>query len=229
VSEPTTDIVDTSVEAARPGLTRRRFFMASGVAAAGVVVAACSSDSKTGTAASTSASAGSTLSSASSSSASGGGDGAIAMFGAGLELLAVQTYKAGLAAATKGSLGAVPPAVAEFATTAMAHHQAASDALAKAGGGGTPVVPADVKKTVDAAFAKVTDIAGLANLALELELIAASTYLDVLPKLTTKPAIDLVGSILPIERQHAAILYFALGQYPVPETFATTDKSVAPK
>lgn len=49
-----------------------------------------------------------------------------------------------------------------------------------------------------------------------------------LPKLTSKAAIDLVGSILPIERQHAAILHFALGEYPVPDTFATTDDSLAP-
>jgi hypothetical protein len=222
----------TEIDQVAPaGLSRRRFFAVGGAVAAAVAVAACGSDAKDPTAASSTSSAttGAASSSASSSPADGGGDGAIAMFGAGLELLAVQTYKAGLDAATAGKLGAVPPAVAEFATTAMAHHQAASDALVKAGGGGKATVPADVKAKVDAAFAKVTDIPGLANLALDLELTAAATYLDVLPKLTTKPAIDLVGSILPIERQHAAILSFALGQYPVPETFATTDKSVAPK
>ena len=65
----------------------------------------------------------------------GGGDAAIATFGAGLELLAAQTYTAALEAAGSGALGDVPPAVAEFATTAQAHHQAASDALAEAAGG----------------------------------------------------------------------------------------------
>lgn len=205
-------------------LSRRGFFAVGGGVAAAAVLAACGSDDDD-TASSTSTTSGSDTTSPDSTAS---GDGAIAMFGAGLELLAVQTYKAGLDAATAGKLGAVPPAVAEFATTAMAHHQAASDALAKAGGGGTPTVPSDVKATVDEAFGKVTDIPGLAKLALELELIAAATYLDVLPKLTSKGAIDLVGSILPIERQHAAILHFALGEYPVPDTFATTDKSVAP-
>lgn len=224
MTEPTTDIEGE----APSGMSRRGFFLAGGAVAAGAVLAACSSDSKSTT---TSGSSGSTKSTSagSSSSANAAGDGTIAMFAAGLELLAVQTYKAGLDAATAGKLGAVPPAVAEFATTAMSHHQSASDALAKAGGGGTPQVPAAVKTTVDTAFAKVTDIAGLAGLALELELIAAATYLDVLPKLQSKAAVDLVGSILPIERQHAAILTFALGQYPIPDTFATTEKSVAPK
>jgi hypothetical protein len=28
--------------------------------------------------------------------------------------------------------------------------------------------------------------------------------------------------------QHVAILNFALGEYPVPDTFATTDKAVSP-
>ncbi len=155
-------------------------------------------------------------------------DVAIATFGAGLELLAANTYQAALDAAGAGKLGDVPPAVAEFATTAMAHHQAASDALAEAAGGITPTVPADIEATVNAAFAEVTDVTGLAELALDLETKAAATYLDVLPKLQSPDAIGLVGSILPIERQHAAILLFVLGKYPVPDTFATPEASLAP-
>ncbi|MEO7197721.1 MAG: ferritin-like domain-containing protein [Solirubrobacterales bacterium] len=208
-------------------LSRRGFLAAGAVGAGAIVVAACSSDDKTTTASSSSSSS-TAAGSSSSTSGGGGGDAQIAMFAAGLETLAVDTYKAGLADATAGKLGAVPPAVAEFATTAMAHHKAAAEALAKAGGGGTPTVPADVKATVDTAFGKVTDVGGLAMLALELEEIAAATYLAVLPKLESQGAIDLVGSIMPIERQHVAILNFALGTYPVPETFATTEKSVAP-
>ncbi|HJR24985.1 MAG TPA: ferritin-like domain-containing protein, partial [Acidimicrobiales bacterium] len=112
--------------------------------------------------------------------------------------------------------------------TAQAHHQAASDALAEAAGGITPTVPADIEATVNEAFAKVSDVPGLARLALSLELQAAATYLDVIPRLTTEPAIALAGSIMPIERQHAAILHYVLGEYPVPDTFATTDESLAP-
>lgn len=94
---------------------------------------------------------------------SGGGDAAIATVGAGLELLAAQTYTGALDAATSGALGEVSAAVAEFATTAQAHHQAASDALAEAAGGITAEVDPDIKATVDAAFAEVTDITGLAS------------------------------------------------------------------
>ncbi len=195
--------------------SRRKFFAVGGAIAAGAVLAACGSDDDEGT-------------EAGGDDGDGGGDAGIATFAAGLELLAAQTYTAALEAAGSGALGEVPPAVAEFATVAQAHHQAASDALAEAAGGITAEVPADIKATVDAAFAEVKDIAGLARLALTLELQAAATYLEVLPVLESKAAIDLVGSILPIERQHAAILHFALGEYPVPDVFATTDDSLAP-
>ncbi len=205
---------------------RRRFFAVGGSLAAGAVLVACGSTDDSGS--TTTTSGGNDDDATTTTKGDGGGDAAIATFGAGLELLAAQTYTAGLEAATSGALGDVPPAVAEFATTAQAHHQAASDALAEAAGGITPEVPADIKAAVDEAFAEVKDVAGLAKLALQLELQAAATYLEVLPKLQSKAAIDLVGSILPIERQHAAILHFALGEYPVPDTFATTDDSLAP-
>ena len=210
---------------AQPG--RRRFFAVSSAIAAGAVLVACGSDDDTG-GTTTTAAGGSDDETTTTTGDDGSGDVAIATFGAGLELLAAQTYQAALDAAGKGSLGEVPPAVAEFATTALAHHQEASDALAEAAGGITAEVDPDIKATVDDAFAQVKDVAGLAQLALSLELQAAATYLEVLPKLQSKAAIDLVGSIMPIERQHAAILTFALGEYPVPDTFATTDDSLAP-
>ncbi len=199
--------------------SRRKFFAAGGAIAAGAVIAACGSDDEGGSDDPTTPGGG---------DAEAGGDAGIATFAAGLELLAAQTYTAALDAATSGALGEVPPAVAEFATVAQAHHQAASDALAEAAGGITAEVDPAIEATVNEAFAEVKDIAGLAKLALSLELQAAATYLEVLPALTSKAAIDLVGSILPIERQHAAILHFALGEYPVPDVFATTDDSLAP-
>ncbi len=214
-NEPT-DEIPTLTTSGRPG--RRGFLLATGAAGVGLVLAACGDDDDaTGTTSGTDGGGG-----------SGGDDAAIATFAAGLELLAVNTYKAGLDAATSGALGDVPPAVAEFATTAMGHHQAASDALAQAAGGITPTVPADIEAAVNAEFAKVKDVTGLARLALSLENQAAATYLEVIPQLISEAAIDLAGSILPIERQHAAILYYVLGEYPVPETFATTDESLAP-
>ena len=56
------------------------------------------------------------------------GDLAVAAVAASLENLAVFAYDAGLTAATAGKLGAVPPAVATFATTVKGQHQQHADA-----------------------------------------------------------------------------------------------------
>jgi len=210
------DIQDDLAPVTPSAPSRRRFFAVGGVIAAGAVLAACGDDDEEGG------------DDTGDGDDGGGDDAGIATFAAGLELLAAQTYAAALEAAGSGALGEVPPAVAEFATVAQAQHQAASDALAAAAGGITPEVDPAIKATVDEAFAGVTDVAGLARLALSLELQAAATYLEVLPALQSADAINLVGSILPIARQHAAILHFALGEYPVPDVFATTDDSLAP-
>ena len=158
-------------------------------------------------------------------------DGKIATLAAGLEVLAVNTYGAALDAAGSGALGTVPPAVAEFVTTAMAHHQEHLDAwnevLVAAGAEEVTEPNADLDPVVAAEFAKVTDVAGAAALALMLEQIAHSTYQSALPVLTSKDAILLAGSIQIIDFQHAAILNFVLGNYPVPDTFGPLDKAVA--
>lgn len=218
MTETTTDTASSRL------LGRRGFFAMGGVAAAGVVLAACgdddddevSSDEDTSTTA------------AEGGGGGGGGDAAIATFAAGLELLAAQTYGKALEAATGGALGEVPPAVAEFATTAQAQHQAYADALAEAAGGITPEVPADIATQVNEKLATVTDVVGLATFAREFERQAADTYLDVIPQLESEGAIGLTGSILAVTRQRIAVLNFVLGEYPVPETFATADMSLAP-
>ncbi|MGH9270344.1 MAG: ferritin-like domain-containing protein [Ilumatobacteraceae bacterium] len=145
---------------------------------------------------------------------------------ASLEQLAVNTYGAALDAATSGALGDVPPAVAEFVTVARQQHQAALDAwngvLTSAGKPAVTAPPADLEASVNGMFARVTDIAGAAQLALWLEQVAASTYLFAIGNLQSPAAINLAGSIFPIDRQHISVLLFALGMYPVPETFANT-------
>ena len=78
-----------------------------------------------------------------------------------------------------------------------------------------------VKKSVDKAFAEVKDVPGLAMLALDLENVAAATYLAAIdvredPGRASRPR----RRIQPVELQHAAILNFLLGQYPVPDAFA---------
>lgn len=158
------------------------------------------------------------------------GDLAIAGVAASLEVLAVNTYGAALEAAGAGGLGEVPPAVAEFVTTAQSHHQAALDAwngvLTTAGQDAVSEPPAELEATVNEAFAAVTDVVGAAELALMLEQIAAATYLDAIGTLESDAAIALAGSIHPIDRQHISVLLFVLGTYPVPEPFATTDMAL---
>jgi hypothetical protein len=86
---------------------------------------------------------------------------------------------------------------------------------------------ATLKPTVDAEFAKVTDVTGAAKLALMLEQIASATYLNAQNVLTDKDAIMLAGSIQIIDAQHASILLYVLGEYPVPDVFAKTEMAAA--
>lgn len=150
----------------------------------------------------------------------------IANLAAGLEILAVNTYGAALSAAGSGALGAVPPAVAEFVTVAQQQHQAALDAwngvLTAAGKPAVDAPPSELEASVNTQFGQVTDAGGAAQLALMLEQVAADTYLDALSKLSSPAAINLAGSIYPVDRQHISVLLFALGMYPVPEVFGTT-------
>lgn len=156
----------------------------------------------------------------------------LASFAAGLEVLAVDTYKRTAEAAAAGSLRDVPPAVTEFITTVQGHHQAALNQwnLALSMGGQQQVTTpnAQLKSTVDAMLSKVKDVAGAAKLALMLEDIASATYLEAIPKLQSPEGIGLAASIQPVDMQHAAVLHFALGEYPVPDVFAKIDMSVAP-
>ncbi|MBA3302707.1 MAG: ferritin-like domain-containing protein [Actinomycetota bacterium] len=211
-----------------PGaLSRRRLLIGGGVATLAVVAAACGDDDDEP------ASSGATSSTADDSSSTTAGDAsgdlAVAMTAASLEVLAVGTYDAALKAATSGALGEVPPVVATFVTTAMAHHQAHLDAwnevITGAGEEEVTEPPAELKETVDGEFAKVTDAAGAAALALTLEQTAADTYFAVIPTLEGEDAVKLAASIQPIDMQHVAILNFALGEYPVPDTFATTENA----
>ncbi|MDQ3577267.1 MAG: ferritin-like domain-containing protein [Actinomycetota bacterium] len=229
-----TDRIDTDPSAlveqvaAPANVNRRRLLVGGGVAAMAAALAACSTGNSGGGATAT------TTTTTPPTSTSGGGDMtgdlAVAKLAAGLEVLAVNTYTAAGGAATAGKLGTVPPAVAEYVTTALAHHQTHlaewNKVITGAGGGAEVTEPnATLKPTIDAEFAKVTDVAGVANLALMLEQIAAQTYLKAIPTLKNKAAIKLAGQIQIVDQQHQAILLYALGMYPVPEVFQTTDKA----
>jgi len=152
------------------------------------------------------------------------GDLAVVALAASLENLAVGTYQAGIDAATKGSLGAVPPAVVTFAQTAQSQHKdhaaAWNGVLTGAGKKAVSGVDMTVKKSVDKAFAGVKDVPGLAKLALDLESVAAATYIAAIDVVKNPAGIKTAATIQPVEMQHAAILNFLLGEYPVPDAFA---------
>ncbi|MBA3652813.1 MAG: ferritin-like domain-containing protein [Actinobacteria bacterium] len=200
--------------------SRRTFLIGVGAAAGGLALAACGGSKK-------------------KNSGSGGdsglsGDLAIAALAASLENLAVQTYQAGLDAAGKGSLGAVPAAVATFVKTAQSQHKdhaaAWNSILTKAGKKAITGVDTTVKDAVvTPGFAQVKDVPGLAKFALGLENVAAATYLNGIQNaIKDKGAIQIAASIQPVEMQHAAILNFVLGSYPIPDSFAKTDGARGP-
>ena len=230
-----TDVRSDSTESETPEtgvmaspFSRRGFLVgAVGAAGAAVVLGACAgngddSDLDTGAGSGTDDTA-----------ATGGGDAsgdlATAKFAAGLEVLAVGTYKAALDAATAGKLGPVPPAGAEFVKTAMAQHQEHLDLWNSVieGAGEEPVSTPDakLKPVVDQKFGQVKDFGGAAMLALELEQIAAATYLGAIPALSDKSAVTAAGQMHITDMQHSAVLLFVLGEYPVPDVFAKTDKA----
>ncbi|MEJ7845309.1 MAG: ferritin-like domain-containing protein [Acidimicrobiales bacterium] len=237
MTEPTTDtVLDAEPTLPGTGGARRGFMFAGAGAAIAAFVAACGSDSEetttpeTGDEETTTSAAEEeeeTTTSEGGGEASGG-DAEIAAFAASLELLAVNTYTAAGEAAAAGDLGEVPPAVGEFVTAALGQHQEALDMWNGVVGTEATETPADLQAVVDEMFGAVTDVTGAAELALELEQIAAQTYLSVIPVLEDPAAVDLAASIMPIAQQHAAILLFVLGQYPVPDVFLPTDKAATP-
>ena len=235
-----------------PAMSRRHVLTGAALLGAGLFAAACGKDSaSTSSSGAPVDSTGSTMTSDPMTSdtmasdttvadtmapdtTAGAGDNVdlqVAGIAASLEVLAGGTYTAALDAAGAGALGDVPPAVAEFVTVAMAQHQEHLDAWNKVitGAGGEAVTKpnATLKPVVDDAFSKVTDVAGAAKLALMLEEIAASTYLNAQNVLMDKDAIMLAGSIQIIDAQHVSILLYVLGEYPVPDVFAKTDLAAA--
>ena len=186
--------------------------------AGGAILAACGSSTRTTApttlAPPTSAAGGSTSGASSSLS----GDLAVAATAASLENLGVYAYNAGITAATAGKLGKVPPAVVTFAKTAMAQHRdhakAWNAALTAAGKPAVTATDPVLTPTVNSALSKVTNVSQLAQLALLVENIAAQTYQNAIPVLSAKSSIGVAASIQPVEMQHAAILYYVLGEYP---------------
>lgn len=207
-----------SIKESEAGITTRRtsrrtFLLGvAGAGAGGILLAACGGSSHKSSSPATSAPA------PSSGTTALTGDLAVAAMAASLENLGVFAYNAGLQAASQGKLGTVPPAVATFAETAKAQHQAHAAAWNSIlTGAGKPAVTATdpaLTPTVQSKFAQVKDVTGLAELALLIENVAAQTYQAGVGVLSSSHAIAVAATIQPVEMQHAAILYYALGRYP---------------
>ncbi|KJS58087.1 hypothetical protein VM95_35610 [Streptomyces rubellomurinus] len=208
---------------------RRRFLLGAGGAAVALTLAACSSSSK-----STSGSSPSAGGSPASAGASGQytGDLKVVALATALENQAVGAYQAALQAAQAGKLGTVPPAVANFVTTAMAQHadhaKAWNAVLTGAGKPAITDVPLSNQADTTAALGKAASVGDVAKLALQLEDQAAQTYLFAAYNVTSPAGIATAATIAPVEAMHAAILNYVLGQYPVPDDFLPVDKAASP-
>ncbi|MGH9077821.1 MAG: ferritin-like domain-containing protein [Acidimicrobiales bacterium] len=198
---------------ARRTASRRHFLLgAAGATAGGILLAACGSSKPASTTSTTTGGSSTTTNTGVST------DLAVAAMAASLENLAVYAYGAGIMAATAGSLGTVPPAVPVFATTAMnqhkAHAQAWNSVLTGVGKPAVTINDPALIGPVNTQFKAVKTVPELAMLALFLENVAAQTYQNGVGVLSEASAIGVAATIQPVEMQHAAILYFVLGQYP---------------
>lgn len=152
---------------------------------------------------------------------------------AGVEKVSVDTYTAVGRLATDGKLGAaIPPAVATFVATATGHHQQALNRWNKLlTDAGRPEVTAPkeaLRTVVDMATARVTDVPGVARLALRLEDYASQTYQKAIPRLTSAEAVTLAAELTVISHQRQAILRYLLGLYPVGSGTGTGAVDFAP-
>lgn len=203
--------------AAGKSASRRGFLAGGGVLLGGAALAACGSnkdDDKT--------TAGGTYT----------GDLKVVALAAALENLAVAAYGLALTQAGKGVYGTVPPAIAEFITVAKAQHSdhaAGWNAVLKSAGKpevtGTPLTITD--GAVKALTAAKT-LPEVAEIALGLEQSAAQTYVFATANVSDPGGISVAATIAPVEQQHAAILSFVLGKYPVPDTFVGISMAVQP-
>ncbi len=209
--------------------SRRRFVVgSSGLVLGSMLLAACGSDDE---AAPPPAGGTGTDPGTPPDTGGGGGEDASALrANASLENLAVFAYGAALEAAPKGKFGkTVPAAVAEFATNAKQQHQDHADAFnaALTGAGGTAYTDPNpaLAGPVTEMFGAVDSVPKLAMLALTLENTAAATYIMQMGELKSAEALSAVSTIAPVERQHAAILSYILGEYPIPDTFVKLGKT----
>jgi hypothetical protein len=134
-------------------------------------------------------------------------DGAIAAFAQSVELTAVAAYTA----AAKSGL-VTTKAVLDAATTFAGHHTEHAAAFgAAAGAGATNKLNQKLLDALSPGLAAAKSEKDVLKLAYDLENAAAATYLFALGALTSKAALQLTASILPVEAQHAVVLGQVIG------------------
>jgi hypothetical protein len=190
-----------------PAPGRRQLFKIGGATLMGAaVLAACSSDdSNGGSGATTTAGGGETT----TTMGDGNMDVALARTAASLEKLAIDTYETGI-----GSGLVTTAAIADAAVLFQSHHQAHFDALnaAVSDAGGEEVTEANeavYTALVEPAVMAATTEADIVQIALDLELAAAQTYVFAGGALTVPALRSTIMTIGGIEARHAAVLIVA--------------------
>jgi hypothetical protein len=136
-----------------------------------------------------------------------------------------------MAAAQSGKV--TTPAVLQAATTFAGHHQEHGAAFgAAAGSASTKKANQKLVDMIAPQIQAAADEKAVLEIAYGLENAAAATYLFALGALTSKAALQLTASILPVESQHAIVLGTVLGK-PATDTtflpsFQTQDGAVTP-
>ena len=209
---------------ARAGLSRRRFLAGSGLAAGlAAVTTACRQEQAGRESTTATTTAGRPISLA---------DLAMATLRSGLEVLAINTYKALLEAADAGDLGYFPEAGRTFVRTAVDQHQAHlavwNKVLKDAGRVEITLPNARLHPIYRARLDRARSFLDAARLALTLEEMAAATYLAAISTLEERSAVKRAASIQAVDAKHVAILRLLLGDDPVPDTFAKEDGALKP-
>ncbi len=158
--------------------------------------------------------------------AAGLDDGTIAAFAESVELAAVYAYT------TAAKSGIVKTkAVLDAATVFIGHHKEHAAAFGGAAGAkATGKANAKLLAALGPQLTAAKTETAIIEFAYGLEGAAAATYLFALGALTSKAALQLTASILPVEAQHAVVLGQVLGK-PATEfipKFETADAALSP-
>jgi hypothetical protein len=156
------------------------------------------------------------------------GDLAVAALAASLENTLGGAYASVLDLVSGDKLGPLPTSVTTLVQTMQSHHRdhaAAWNAILTAAGD-TAVTGADTSlftAVIGPSLPTLKTLHDLVGFALQIERIAAATYLDAVQHaLATTGAIQTAAAIQPVEMQHVAILGLLAGSSPVPDSFATS-------